>query len=135
TDVFFVDTQGRLNVSWVAKGGTWAGPLPISAAGLAPPGAAVAASQQFGLDQTDVFFVDTQGRLNVSWVAKGGTWAGPLPISAAGLAPPGAAVAVASQQFAEITQTVVFLVNIQGRLNIFWMVGSGTWNGPVPIPA
>jgi hypothetical protein len=41
----------------------------VTAAGLAPAGAAVAASQQFGANQqTDVFFVDKQGRLNVSWV-------------------------------------------------------------------
>ncbi|WP_027282978.1 hypothetical protein, partial [Roseomonas gilardii] len=37
----------------------------------------VAASQQFGLNQTDVFLVDGQGNLNVFWVGGGGAWNGP----------------------------------------------------------
>jgi hypothetical protein len=63
--------------------GTWQGPAPIGAPRVFPPGAAVAASSQFGWsDQTDVFVVDGNGTLNVAWVRGDGGWQGPLPIPA-----------------------------------------------------
>jgi len=81
TDVFVVDNNGVLNVAWVNGGGNWNGPVGISPAGLFSPGAAVAASNQFGIpDQTDVFVVDNNGVLNVAWVNGGGNWNGPIPI-------------------------------------------------------
>jgi hypothetical protein len=43
-------------------------------------GGGVAASQQFGLTQTDVFAVNQNGQLTVSWVAGAGEWQGPLEI-------------------------------------------------------
>ncbi|MET5116162.1 hypothetical protein AAHH79_38905, partial [Burkholderia pseudomallei] len=63
----------------------------ISAAGLFPAGAAIAASNQFGIpNQTDVFDVIDSGALNVAWVVSAERWNGPIPISAAGNFPPGA---------------------------------------------
>ena len=41
-----------------------------------PPGASIAASQQIGLSQTDVFIVDKNGNLQVMWVVNAGAWAG-----------------------------------------------------------
>ena len=110
TDVFFVDSNGALNVAWVAGSGRWAGPVAISRAGVAPPGCAVVASAQFGLpDQTDVFFVDNNGALNIAWVVGGGHWAGPQTISRAGVAPPGCPL-MASAQFGLPNQTDVFFI-------------------------
>jgi hypothetical protein len=81
TDVFVVDNNGVLNVAWVVGGGAWNGPVGISPPGLFPPGAAVTASNQFGIpNQTDVFVVDNNGVLNVAWVVGGGAWNGPVPI-------------------------------------------------------
>ena len=62
------------------------------------PGAPVATSPQFGLSQTDVFAVNKDSTLNVSWVAGGGRWNGPATISGANVFPPSTVVA-ASQQF------------------------------------
>jgi hypothetical protein len=130
TDVFLVDNQGQLNVFWVDGTGAWNGPSKLGPTGLAPAGGGVAASQQFGIsDQTDVFLVDNQGQLNVFWVDGGGAWNGPETIGPAGLAPPGARIAT-SQQFGISNQTDVFLVDNQGQLNVFWVDGSGAWNGP-----
>ena len=68
TDVFVVDNNGALNVAWVVEAGAWGGPAPIGPAGIFPPGAQVAVSQQFGaVNQTDVFVVDNAGQLNVFW--------------------------------------------------------------------
>ncbi len=50
------------------------------------PGSPLAASQQFGGDQTDVFVIDDNGQLNVSWIvgdSPGGQWSGPMPIGSA----------------------------------------------------
>ena len=50
--------------------------MQIGPVGNFPPGAPVAASQQFGVlgRQTDVFVVENSSTLTVSWVAGGGQW-------------------------------------------------------------
>ena len=48
---------------------------------MADPGAPVAASQHFGVDnQTDVFLVDQNGKLNLFWETDDGAWNGPQVI-------------------------------------------------------
>jgi hypothetical protein len=96
-----------------------------------PPGAPIAASQQFGQNQTDVFVVDRNGTLNVAWVVEAGAWSGPAPIGPAGVFPAGAPLA-ASQQFG-LNQTDVFAVDNNGTLNVAWVVEAGAWTGPAPI--
>jgi hypothetical protein len=134
TDVFLIDNTGQLNVFWVDGAGAWAGPEKIGAAGFAAPGGYLAASQQFGLTQTDVFLVDKTGQLNVFWVDGAGAWNGPEKIGPAGYATAGAYVA-ASQQFGATTkgQTDVFLFNKSGQLAVFYVVGAGVWSGAVTI--
>ncbi|VWB44814.1 hypothetical protein BUB20358_02004 [Burkholderia ubonensis] len=133
TDVFGVGSNGALHVAWVNDAGGWNGPAPISPPGLFPPGAAIAASNQFGIsNQTDVFGVGSNGALHVAWVNGAGRWNGPAPISPPGLFPPGAAVA-ASNQFGISDQTDVFAVDGNGILHVAWVNGAGGWNGPVPI--
>jgi len=133
TDLFTIDQSGTLNVRWVVGADTWSGPVPISRPGVFPPGAAVTASNQFGLGhQTDVFAIDTNGALNVSWVVDAGQWNGPAAISRPGVFPPGAAV-TASNQFGLDHQTDVFAVDNNGTPNVSWVVDAGQWNGPVAL--
>jgi hypothetical protein len=131
TDVFLVDGNGQLVVFWVDNMGGWNGPEGIGPVGNANPGSCVAACQQFGLSQTDVFLFDKNGQLNVFWVDNAGAWNGPLKIGPAGLANAGSPLAV-SQQFG-LTQTDVFVVDKNGQLNVFWVDGGGAWNGPEKI--
>ena len=133
TDVFSFDVNGQLNVSWVVGQGAWFAPMRIGPAGVANPGTFVAASQQFGtsVPQTDVFFVDKNGQLNVFYSDLQGSWAGPVKIGPAGLASPGCYLAV-SQQIG-INQTDVFLVDKNGQLNVLYVVAGGAWSGPVKI--
>jgi hypothetical protein len=133
TDVFRVASDGSVQVSWVQRAGRWNGPLAISQPGFAPPGAALAVSPQFGIpNQTDVFVVADNGTAQVLWVQGAGRWNGPLTISAAGLAPPGAGLA-ASPQFGVPDQTDVFVVAGTGATEVFWVQGAGRWNGPLAI--
>lgn len=130
TDVFFFDNNGQLNVFWVQGTGGWSDPVKIGSKGKAPAGARLAVSQQFGApNQTDVFFIDNNGQLNVFWVQGTGGWGGPVAISSPGIAPPGSAVA-ASRQFGTDNQTDVFVIDNNGQLNVFWVQGTGAWNGP-----
>lgn len=46
------------------------------------PGAALAASQQFGFSQTDVMLVDNHGAVNVMWANAEAPWKGPVPLHA-----------------------------------------------------
>jgi hypothetical protein len=81
TDVFVVGGDGATRVSWVQGAGVWQGPRAITAPGTAPAGAALAASNQFGLpNQTDVFVVGKNGATDVSWVVGAGNWQGPMTI-------------------------------------------------------
>src|SRR5207244_3548696 len=95
-----VDDNGALDVSWFdpLSGKPWHAPLSISAAGVAPPGAAVAMARQTSTVLTALLF-DAKGALNVSWfdTFDGKPWHAPVPFSANGLAPPGASVAMAKQ--------------------------------------
>jgi hypothetical protein len=129
TDVFSVNENGQLAVNWVDNAGEWQGPLQIGNSDIAPAGCPLAASQQFGLTQTDVFLVNNNGQLCVYWVDAGGGWNGPATIGS-GL-PAGACVA-ASQQFG-LSQTDVFVVDNNGQLNVFWVDNAGAWQGPEKI--
>ncbi|GIH20464.1 hypothetical protein [Rugosimonospora africana] len=80
TDVFGIDQTGRLTVTWVQAAGPWFGPTPIGQPGALPTGTGVAASQQFGLDQIDVFAVNAEGTLTVTWAGATGVWNGPQAI-------------------------------------------------------
>ena len=95
-------------------------------------GGGVAASQQFGLNQTDVFSVNENGQLTVNWVDSAGPWTGPLEIGPTNFAPAGCPLA-ASRQFGANNQTDVFLVDNTGRLSVFWVDNAGAWGGPVGI--
>jgi hypothetical protein len=131
TDVFIVDKNGNLQVMWVVNAGAWGGPGKMGPAGMFPPGAAIAASRQFGLSQTDVFVVDKDGNLQVMWVVNAGAWGGPGKMGPAGMFPPGAPIA-ASQQFG-LSQTDVFVVDKNGNLQVMWVVNAGAWGGPGQI--
>jgi hypothetical protein len=133
TDVFTVASNGAVQVRWVDGAGAWNGPLPISGPGLAPAGAHLAASPQFGVpNQTDVFVVANGGATQVLWVAGGGNWNGPLGITPGGTALPGAALGV-SNQFGIGNQTDVFVVANSGATDVSWVDGGGSWGGPLGI--
>ncbi len=133
TDTFSVAPDGAVQVRWVTGSGPWSGPLAISPPGVAPPGARLAASNQFGIpNQTDVFVVGTNGAVQVLWVQGAGAWNGPLAISPAGMAPAGAGVAP-SNQFGISNQTDVFVVGTNGAAQVVWVQGQGAWLGPLSI--
>jgi hypothetical protein len=131
TDVFIVDTNGALTVSWVGAD-PWQ-TQEISAQQLFPSGAPLAASQQFGTPspQTDVFVVDTSGNLDVMYVVSGGVWQGPGNPIGTGF-PYEASIAV-SQQFGT-EQTDVFVINGSGYRTVSWVLQGNPWNGPLQIP-
>jgi hypothetical protein len=133
TDVFAIGNNGQLQVFWVESGGNWNGPVGLGPAGLFPPGAALTASNQYGVPtQTDVFAISNNGQLQVFWVERGGTWSGPVGLGPAGVCSPGTAVA-ASPQYGLPDQTDVFAIGNNGQLHVFWVVGGGTWNGPISL--
>jgi hypothetical protein len=93
-----VDKNGTLNVYWAQNAGNWEGPVLIGPANHALKFAPLAASQQFGApDQTDVFVVDNTGALTVFWTQGTGPWSAPVSISAAGVFPGNAHIAVSRQ--------------------------------------
>jgi hypothetical protein len=133
TDVFVVENDDAIHVSWVQGGGSWQGPLRITPTGVEEPSAELASSQQFGIsNQTDVFAVERDGTIDVSWVRGGGTWGGPLAITKTGFADPGVAL-IASNQFGISSQTDVFVVDQGGTPDVLWVEGGGTWKGPFQI--
>jgi hypothetical protein len=132
TDAFAVGANGAIELLWARGQGAWHS-TPITAAGLAPPGAAVATSPRYGVaDQTDAFVVGANGAVDMLWARGLGAWHS-TAISAPGLAPPGAAVA-ASAQYGVAGQTDVFVTGANGAVELLWARGRGVWRG-VPISA
>ncbi|MEO5681017.1 MAG: hypothetical protein ABIQ88_00185 [Chitinophagaceae bacterium] len=83
TVAFFMDGRGRLYVNWSVSGGDWVGPVRISRSGVSFAGAELATAHQVNDDQLDVFFIDRDGRVSVSWTKKGvdnEKWQGPQQI-------------------------------------------------------
>ena len=132
TDVFVVDQERQLNLFWADRLGEWNGPQPIEPKPMTRAGAYLAASPHFGAaNQTDLFLIDKDGQLTMFWAIGTGDWQGPKVISAAGLAHPGAPLAV-SQQFGA-DQTDVFIVDSNGQLNVFAANSVGKWTGPLTL--
>jgi hypothetical protein len=135
TDVFAVDNNGTLQVAFAIGGGGWSPLISIGAQGLFPPGAAVAASSQFGATnpQTDVFAVDNNGALQVAFAIGSGGWSPMISIGPQGLFPPGAAVAASKRFGATNPQTDVFAVDNNGTLQVASAIGSSPWSSMSPI--
>ena len=150
TDVFLVDSSGALNVFYVVDAERWSKPQVIAPAGSLPPGAKLAASQQFGSgdagsgDQTDVFVVDAEGNLNVFWVVAAKEWhrlqlpAPSMPLPTGGLSSPGGlrssvnymlssacADLVGVQVDVEITEDLYTSNGVAFQLNCASVLGAG----------
>jgi hypothetical protein len=82
-------------------------------------------------NQTDLFFVDDSGQVNVFWVVGAQPWGGPAKIGPANLAPPGAPLAVF--QHMDQDQTDLFVVNHSGQLIFFSVVKAGPWSEAVQV--
>jgi CubicO group peptidase (beta-lactamase class C family) len=124
TDVFVIDTTGALNVFSSAQLGPWSR-TTITPQGFAPPGAAIAAAREFGTtDRTNVFVVDTTGRLNVASAQGSGAFTTPERISDP-MFPPGAPIAV-SPHSGSPSQSDVFLVAEDGSYWVFYIT-AGRW--------
>ncbi|MEV0396322.1 hypothetical protein [Polymorphospora rubra] len=118
--VFFTGNDGALHTvtypRFVTPG---AGPRPVTAAGLAPPGAAVAATRQPD-NNPGAAFVGVDGALHTVWRTTGGAWA-TVPASPPQLAPAGGGVAA--------TGLDTFFTGLDGAL---WYVRLTA--GPLPDP-
>ena len=73
-EVFVVGVAGAVRGIYKEHNGAWHAPLTLTDAGLAPPGAHVAAAFYPTYEQLEVFVVDQTGRLNVIWQARNGAW-------------------------------------------------------------
>jgi hypothetical protein len=152
-NVFVVDNHGRL---WVfeeenAQTQTWSSHLMPGNVGLVPGSSAATGYQvaiatqglghdDLGYSQLDVFAVDTRGQLQIWWESQGSGWTQvPMP-NGSGL-PPGAAMGVGYAQYDTPWQNTpignqldVFVVDTNGKLQIWWVYQSGGWtHAPMPF--
>jgi hypothetical protein len=135
TDVFLVDNTGMLDVFSVQGGGSWTTkPVPLSKPNTFLQGSYLAASQQIGLNQTDVFGVDADGNLDVYYVDGGGTnWQVTEGINNGTPLQAGYPVA-ASAQFGAYDQTDLFVsTGGYGDAYAYSVVGTGKWQGPLTL--
>jgi hypothetical protein len=130
-DVFLVDASGALQVLWELDNGHWQGPHALTDPGFAPPGAALCAAHQPPTDQLDIFLIDASGALQMLWEVDNGKWHGPAPLTAPGLALPGASVA--AQAHSGQARLDVLVVGADQRLHALKVVDNGAWQGPTAI--
>ncbi|MEV3986242.1 hypothetical protein [Nonomuraea sp. NPDC049758] len=130
-DVLFMGNRGGLHVSSVIGLGTWNPPADIGPGNIAPAGADVAVAHQLP-NQLNAFFVGNDGGIYVAWIVDGpgNWWNGPLRITPPGVAPPGGRIIAAKQTHDQLN---VFFVANDGRLNVSWVTGIGSWQGPIAI--
>jgi len=132
-ETFVVGADGAVYVIWKAQNDVWNAPVPLTAAGFAPPGSPMSAVYYPLNEQLEVFVVDNAGAVNVLWKAQNGTWNAPVPLTAAGFAPLGAPLAAVYYPLNE--QLEVFVVDNNGAINVLWKAQNGTWNAPVALTA
>ncbi len=134
-DLFAVDANGAIRVTWEAGNGVWqngrnnTAPAMITPPGYAVPGSSLACGQQ-GDDQLDVFFV-RNGNIWVTWERGDSAWADglpghptPVPITQSNLVPPEASLIAAKLSD---TQLNVFFIDIFGAIRTVQVEGYGTW--------
>ena len=130
-EVFVVDKDGALDVVWKDHNGPWHAPVGLTDRGFAPPGAPLAAVYQPLNEQLEVFVVGASGALNVVWKDNNGIWKGPLALTGAAFATPGAHVAGA--YYASYKQLEVFLLDKNEVFNVVWKANNGPWHSPVGL--
>jgi hypothetical protein len=116
TDIFYIDTNGQLNVIFNKGNNVWISGVPIGSR-IGFPGSGpmnLAVSQQFGADQTDVFAIDNTAQLNVFWIKNQKNWQ-QTQIGPQYSSPPGSPLAVSRQ--ANYNQTDVFFADYAGFVN------------------
>lgn len=146
--VFFVDTSGTVNmvsfddparkpvVAHLPGNATLARPeafVKIGKGGASAGGCVATFIRGVGNNSPEVLLVNKQGQLTI---LKSGNASEPAKLvgkpGAGFAASPGAPIAVYQQQGSN--QTSVFVVDINGTLNMFWVDGTGdNWNGPQKI--
>ncbi|MEJ0087177.1 MAG: hypothetical protein WDO72_15995 [Pseudomonadota bacterium] len=130
-EVFGIDPQGRLKDVWKQHNGYWEAAFALSAPGLAPAGAPLAAIWQPLNEQLEVFTVAMNGALTVTYKAHNGRWAAPSYITPPNFAPPGAHVAAVFQPLNN--QLEVFAIDASGTVKLTWKAQNGRWQGPVAL--
>jgi hypothetical protein len=134
-DVFAVNQNG-CPVSYESAGfSSWIGPNVIYDKGIAWGGAGCAAIGRAGVpNQTDLFFVDRNGHVNLVSVDGNSNWSAPKVISSSLAAPPVAKLAACAQAGVS-GQTDVFAIGNNGQLNVIRADGSSTWKPAETIGA
>jgi len=126
--VFAIDARGTLKDVWKHDYRYWEPSLSLSAPGLAPAGAPLAAVWQPLNRQLEVFTIAPNGALEDVWKANGSRWFAPIYISPPSFAPPGAHLAAISQPLNNTLE--VFAVDATGTVRVVWKAQNGDWQQP-----
>jgi hypothetical protein len=129
--VVTVDQEGQIVEFSFDRDGGISGPAPAGPKAITHGGMPLAASRQFGTDQTDLFLVDEKGQLKVLWRRDGGQWSGPTNIGPEQFT--GKFAHLAAGRLGKGDQTGVFVVDKQGALTVFRAEKNGAWMGPQTI--
>jgi hypothetical protein len=124
-EVFTVGVDGAVRGIYKAHNGPWQPPFTLTDAGLALPGAHLAASSYPLNNQLEVFVVDRGGRLVVISKAENGAWK-PAGGLREGFAAPGAPLAVVYQS--PYAQLEVFAVAGDGSVHGLWRAQNSYWS-------
>jgi hypothetical protein len=129
--VFSIDAHGTLKDVWKHHNGFWEASFSLSAPGLSPAGAPLAAVWQPLNEQLEVFTIAPNGALQDIWKAHNGPWIAPIYISPPGFAPPSAHVAAIFQPLNNTLE--VFAVDSTGAVRVVWKAQNGAWQRPFAL--
>jgi hypothetical protein len=129
--VFSIDAHGTLKDVWKHHDGFWEASFSLSAPGLSPAGAPLAAVWQPLNEQLEVFTIAPNGALQDIWKAHNGAWFAPIYISPPGFAPPSAHIAAIFQPLNNTLE--VFAVDSTGAVRVVWKAQNGAWQRPFAL--
>ena len=130
-DVFAVDDNGAVIVTWLQPDGTWTDgvgvrprPAAITPNGLAPSGSTIRIAWQ-NAHQLNAFVVDTEGAIWITLEQNNGAWTEPVAITPPRIAPPGAHFDVLKGN--QDNQMEVLWVGPKQAFWVTWLMPDGTW--------
>lgn len=132
-EVFVVGSDGRLKGLYRTDGIAWKSDLVFGAPGFAPSEAPIAAVHYPRNDQLEVFVVDSQGALTVTWKAQNGRWNGPARITGTNNMRAGVPLSAVFQELADHLE--VFAVADDWKPRGVWKARNGAWQQPFDLTA
>ena len=119
SQIFAVGPNGAINLKCKAFNEQWHEPFPITGPGVTKPGASLTSIYQLAFDQTEVYFIDSNGAAAATWKKGQNIYDWHTgPITGPNFAVPGSSVTATWQDLHQHVE--VFAIAGDGSVRLVW---------------